>query len=218
MGGAIATKTACEVFKNRDEYSEIYDKFVGLFIIDVVEGTAMDALPFMESIVKSKPKSFTSVEEAIAYMVSSKTISNRASARVSVPTLLKKDKETGEIVWITDLMTTRPYWKEWFTGLTANFLSVKIPKVLLLAGSERMDTELTFAQMQGKFKLDLVRNVGHVVHEDNAKETAAKLKNYIETFKIKEFVKDNQQIKPAWGANEIKVEKYAEYKKQVSQI
>jgi protein phosphatase methylesterase 1 len=38
-----------------------------MIIIDVVEGTAMEALPFMESIIKSMPKSFSSLEEAIQY-------------------------------------------------------------------------------------------------------------------------------------------------------
>jgi hypothetical protein len=31
---------------------------MGLFVIDVVEGTAMDALPFMENIVLKRPKKF----------------------------------------------------------------------------------------------------------------------------------------------------------------
>jgi len=38
-----------------------------MIIIDVVEGTAMEALPFMENIIKSMPKSFNSLEEAIQY-------------------------------------------------------------------------------------------------------------------------------------------------------
>jgi len=31
-------------------------------VIDVVEGTALEALPFMENIVNSRPKSFKSYE------------------------------------------------------------------------------------------------------------------------------------------------------------
>ena len=38
--------------------------------------------------------------------------------------------------------------------------------MLLLAGSDRMDKELTIAHMQGKFKLVVVDNVGHVIQED----------------------------------------------------
>jgi protein phosphatase methylesterase 1 len=50
-------------------------------------------------------------------------------------------------------MATKPYWEGWFKGLTECFLNTRVPKQLLLAGSDRMDKELTIAQMQGKFKL-----------------------------------------------------------------
>ena len=69
-------------------------------------------------------------------------------------------------VWRTDLLASKPYWVEWFKGLTSIFLNLRIPKQLLLAGSDRMDKELTIAHMQGKFKLVVVDNVGHVIQED----------------------------------------------------
>lgn len=47
MGGSIATKTACKVLADMKD-SELAKAIVTLFIIDVVEGTAMEALPFME--------------------------------------------------------------------------------------------------------------------------------------------------------------------------
>jgi len=54
MGGSIATKTIDFISKtHKDE--EWVNHVKGLFIIDVVEGSAMDALPFMESIVNSRP-------------------------------------------------------------------------------------------------------------------------------------------------------------------
>ena len=50
MGGAIAIKT---VFEAQTNYAmeEWAKHIMGLFVIDVVEGTAMEALPFMESFV-----------------------------------------------------------------------------------------------------------------------------------------------------------------------
>jgi protein phosphatase methylesterase 1 len=39
-------------------------------------------------------------------------------------------------------------------------------KQLILAGSERMDKELTIAQMQGKFSMKVIHDCGHVVQED----------------------------------------------------
>ena len=58
-------------------------------------------------------------------------------------------------------MATKPYWTTWFEGLTQMFLEVRVPKQLLLAGSERMDKELTIAHMAGKFKMVVIENVGH---------------------------------------------------------
>jgi protein phosphatase methylesterase 1 len=63
-------------------------------------------------------------------------------------------------------MSTKPFWEGWFKGLTQCFLNVRVPKQLLLAGSDRMDKDLTIAQMQGKFKLVLLDKVGHTIHED----------------------------------------------------
>ena len=60
MGGSIATKTANKL---QSEYAseEIAKQIQGLFVIDVVEGSAMDALPFMENIVYSRPPEFKSL-------------------------------------------------------------------------------------------------------------------------------------------------------------
>ena len=35
----------------------------------------------------------------------------------------------------------------------------------MLAGAERLDKELMIGQMQGKFQLVVLANVGHIVHE-----------------------------------------------------
>jgi len=81
--------------------------------------------------------------------------------------------------------------KEWFTGLTKCFLSIKIPKILLLASSDRMDKELTIAQMQGKFRLAIINDVGHIIHEDDSKEVAKLIADFILIFKI---LKKTQQL------------------------
>lgn len=78
------------------------------------------------------------------------------------------DKPTGitKYVWRTNLMATQPYWIEWFKGLTGAFLELPLKKQLLLAGSDRMDKELTVAHMQGKFYLQVIGDCGHVIQED----------------------------------------------------
>lgn len=47
--------------------SQLYKALVSLFIIDVVEGTAMEALPFMEQIVKNRPVHFQNLQGAIKW-------------------------------------------------------------------------------------------------------------------------------------------------------
>ncbi len=47
MGGSIATKTAYKI-QNEMKDSPLNEALLTLFIIDVVEGTALEALPFME--------------------------------------------------------------------------------------------------------------------------------------------------------------------------
>ena len=55
LGGSIATKTMQYVLDNHadDDWSK---HIKGLFVIDVAEGSAMDALPHMEAIVRSRPE------------------------------------------------------------------------------------------------------------------------------------------------------------------
>lgn len=57
---------------------------------------------------------------------------------------------TRKYVWRIDLSKTEKHWSGWFKGLSAAFLNVPAPKVLLLAGVDRLDKELTVGQMQGR--------------------------------------------------------------------
>ncbi|RUS79279.1 hypothetical protein EGW08_012966, partial [Elysia chlorotica] len=75
MGGAIAVQTAV---------LGLIPTLIGLTVIDVVEGTAMDALSSMQSFLRSRPKKFDSMEKAIEWAVRSGQIQNLESARVSM--------------------------------------------------------------------------------------------------------------------------------------
>ena len=44
--------------------------------------------------------------------------------------------------------------------------------MLVLAGTDRLDRELMIGQMQGKYQLVVVPDVGHFVHEDAPERTA----------------------------------------------
>jgi protein phosphatase methylesterase 1 len=75
-------------------------------------------------------------------------------------------------VWITDLIGTRPYWTEWFQGLSDKFLNSGTAKLLILAGTDRLDKPLIIGQMQGKFQLQIFPDAGHFLQEDAPGKTA----------------------------------------------
>nr|CAG4634841.1 EOG090X07NZ [Alona affinis] len=216
MGGAVAVHTAA---------SDQLASLAGLVVIDVVEGTAMEALASMQNFLRSRPKHFPSLEQAIEWSVRSGQIRNAVSARVSMPGQLSNELsgecatsevsasacspatspppsftspiKHGECIaeedeqekvespppnvvlpppplsppnpgyrWRIDLTKTEKYWPGWFHGLSSTFLGVPVPKLLLLAGIDRLDRELTVGQMQGKFQMQVLPQCGHAVHED----------------------------------------------------
>ncbi|XP_066555463.1 protein phosphatase methylesterase 1 isoform X2 [Amia ocellicauda] len=199
MGGAIAVHTAA---------ANHVPSLLGLCVIDVVEGTAMDALNSMQNFLRSRPKTFKSVENAIEWSVKSGQIRNIESARVSmigqvkkcedpldspaisksiVEGIIEEEEEEEEeresnnkrkkdddlevkkeclYTWRIELANTEKYWDGWFRGLSSLFLSCSVPKLLLLAGVDRLDKDLTIGQMQGKFQMQVLPQCGHTVHED----------------------------------------------------
>lgn len=60
MGGAIAIKCSTRCL-------ESLPTLAGFVIIDVVEGTAKDALPLMMSVIKTRPNKFSSMQNAIEW-------------------------------------------------------------------------------------------------------------------------------------------------------
>ena len=49
----------------------------------------------------------------------------------------------------------------WYEGLSEAFLGFKGPKVLMLAGTDRLDRALTIGQMQGRFQMVVLPQVAH---------------------------------------------------------
>lgn len=62
LGGSVASRIT-EQLTNQEKQPRI----VGCIIIDVVEGTAIEALPFMTQILNERPQHFDSLEEAIKW-------------------------------------------------------------------------------------------------------------------------------------------------------
>ncbi|KAJ9477169.1 Protein phosphatase methylesterase 1 [Pseudozyma hubeiensis] len=204
MGGSVVVSTAHALS------AKGFSRISGVAVLDVVEGTAMDALGVMRNVVLGHPSGFNSVESAIRWHVDSKTIANLESARISVPPLIApnpaftpsstveslEQDEQQEILddassdtsqpdpkpyayrWRADLLATEPYWPSWFRGLSSRFLSVKTARLLLLAGTDRLDRELMIGQMQGKYQLEVIADVGHSLHEDAPDRTAKILMDF----------------------------------------
>lgn len=143
LGGAIATAVAAE--------GSLGAQLVGFQVLDVVEGSAIEALGHMRTYLASRPETFLSVDAAIEWHVRSRTVRDQESARASVPSLLVRNGEGGRWKWKTDLKRTERWWEEWFTGMSGKFLRGRAAKGLVLAGTDRLDKELMVGQMQGRW-------------------------------------------------------------------
>ncbi|KAF3175222.1 Protein with carboxyl methyl esterase activity, variant 3 [Orbilia oligospora] len=207
LGGAVITDLA--------KRGLLGDRLLAYAVLDVVEGSAMDALHSMQSYLLSRPTGFTSLNQGIEWHVRSRTIRNGRSARVSVPALLYDYSNSGgsgdasssssstattssgatAVVsngrpwrWRTDLATTQPFWQDWFVGLSRKFLEAKGGKLLILAGTDRLDKELIIGQMQGKYQLLVLPEVGHFLHEDAPEKTAIAVSHSSLPFHFPPFV------------------------------
>ncbi|XP_035826835.1 protein phosphatase methylesterase 1 isoform X2 [Aplysia californica] len=232
MGGAIAVHTAAR---------DLIPSLIGLAVIDVVEGTAMESLASMQSFLRGRPKTFDTMDKAIEWAVRSGQIQNVESAKVSMVGQLKRmdTQETGseelehqgsfddiieeevdgegeeerepssgssssaqtefkspsdglqqthKYTWRIDLSKTEKFWKGWFEGLSQKFLSCSPPKMLILAGPDRLDKDLTIGQMQGKFQMNLLPQCGHAVHEDVPDKVAEILANFMLRYRVTEAI------------------------------
>ncbi|KAL4074924.1 Alpha/Beta hydrolase protein [Scleroderma yunnanense] len=183
MGGSVVVRACSKLLEWKYMVS-------GVAVLDVVEGTAVEALPHMHALLNTRPEGFDSIEEAIEWHVNTHTINNLTSARISVPSILvPKDSnlspctranETYQYRWRTPLRSTAPYWESWFASLSSLFLSIRTARLLVLAGAERLDTPLMIGQMQGKFWLEVMggHGVGHLVHEDDPTRLAEILSEF----------------------------------------
>ncbi|GJJ13707.1 hypothetical protein Clacol_007963 [Clathrus columnatus] len=159
MGGSVIVRASTPLLSAKY-------KMVGVAVLDVVEGFTLEALPHMHNLLDSRPEGFDSPEDAIQWHVTTNTIRNLESARISVPPIISPSMTKGW-KWRTPLRLTAPYWTNWFTGLSSAFLASRTARLLVLAGTDRLDKELMIGQMQGKFQMVVVPHVGHIVHEDD---------------------------------------------------
>ncbi|KAK1384287.1 Protein phosphatase methylesterase 1 [Heracleum sosnowskyi] len=175
MGGSVAVHVAAK---------KVLPSLAGLIVVDVVEGTAMASLMHMQKLLSNRMQYFPTIEKAIEWSVKGGTLRNIESARISIPSTVKYDDSKKCYVHRARLMETEQYWRGWYEGLSEKFLSSPVPKILLLAGTDRLDRALTIGQMQGKFQMVLVRHTGHAIQEDVPDEFATVVLNFISRNRI----------------------------------
>lgn len=125
----------------------------------MAEGTALKALPNMKTTIKSWPEKFPSVASCIEWSVCHHHPSKITSAEISVPSLLHRSPD-GTYALRPCLISYENDWQSWIVNFNVAFLDlqkIKVPHILLLSSPDRLDNELTIAQMQGKFQLKLIQ-------------------------------------------------------------
>ncbi|KAL0351266.1 UNVERIFIED_CONTAM: protein phosphatase methylesterase 1 [Sesamum calycinum] len=175
MGGAVAVHLAAK---------KILPGLSGLVVVDVVEGTALASLIHMQKILSSRMQHFSTIEKAIEWSLKGGSLRNIDSARVSIPGTLTYDGSRKCYTHRARLEETEQFWRGWYEGLSEKFLSCPAPKLLLLAGTDRLDRTLTIGQMQGKFQMVVVRHTGHAIQEDVPDEFANLILNFISRNRI----------------------------------
>ncbi|KAL3895825.1 MAG: hypothetical protein SGCHY_004464 [Lobulomycetales sp.] len=184
LGGAVVV----DVAKRR-----LLPKVIGVCVLDVVEGTAMDSLSHMSAFLMSRPSRFKTTEEAIEWSLRTNAVKNAESARISIPPqlkLLRDNDPSGGYIWRTNLAASKEFWKGWFQDLSTKFLSCACARMLMLASTDRLDKELIVGQMQGKFQLVLFNETGHNIHEDSSDKVSSALAEFLvrnQPLEIKRF-------------------------------
>ena len=102
--------------------------------------------------------------------------------------MLRLQNINERYVWRIDLTKTEKFWATWFKGLSSMLLSVPAPKLLLLAGVDRLDRELMVGQMQGKFQMQVLPQCGHAVHEDSPENVADAISGFMLRNKFTEAI------------------------------
>ena len=77
LGGAVVAHVA--------NSGVLGGKTLGYAVLDVVEGSAMEALTHMQAYLRTRPKLFDNLEAAVDWHIRSRTLRNVEAARASVP-------------------------------------------------------------------------------------------------------------------------------------
>ncbi|KAL0245009.1 hypothetical protein GEMRC1_009089 [Eukaryota sp. GEM-RC1] len=155
----------------------------GIVCIDVAENTAIDNLSFMKQYLIERPSSFPNLKTAFKWAKSSGTILNTEAIRVHIPSMLKQT-ESGWVWRVSAdlLIENEDHWRSWFEGSFDKFIAFPGGRMLVLANLDRLDKEGIIMQMAGKFQVEVVRNTGHSVHEDDPESVSRLFSIFVDRF------------------------------------
>ena len=104
VGHSLGGSIACRIVDTLTNVEKI-ERIAGCIVIDVVEGTAIEALPFMNQLIADRPKHFDSLHAGIKWCFNSCTVRKLESARVSFPGQLKEFEKNNHkyFSWRVDL-------------------------------------------------------------------------------------------------------------------
>lgn len=169
LGGSIASRVA----------AALGERVLGLVVIDIVEETALAALRHMPALLAARPRVFPSDEAAIRWALHTRTCRSQEAAQLSFLAQYHRQQPTGQLEGITDLRVSEPHWAAWFTGLSQIFLALPVSRMLVLAETDYLDKALLIGQMQGRFQLEIVRDTGHAIQEDQPEQLAEMLATFV---------------------------------------
>jgi hypothetical protein len=66
------------------------------------------------------------------------------------PQYAQPSNSPNKYTWRVNLFSSETFWEEWFTGMSDSFLECPAKKLLILCGTDRLDTKLLRGQMQGE--------------------------------------------------------------------
>ncbi|KCV71242.1 hypothetical protein H696_02192 [Fonticula alba] len=182
LGGAVVVNAA------RPDAKVQIPALSGVIVLDVVGGTAHDAVisRSVHRVLQARPSTFPDIRSAIAWCVTSQTVRNLESARVSVPSIVTEIEGRGDAAprlrWVTDLFSSEPYWSGWFPTLSEDFLKLRCARLLVLAGHDRLDETLLIGQMQGLFQFKILPQAGHCVQEDQPGLLASTIEGFVSRY------------------------------------
>jgi pimeloyl-ACP methyl ester carboxylesterase len=190
MGACIATTIAAEMLADDTPSVASAVKVVAVITMELVASQARASLARLADNPRLRPSGFASMDEACEWAIRSGMIKSPSTAvDLVLPGMLEakstpvtagsaaaSSAEAGaqadtpaasKLEWKVDLAATASScWDKLLEGHTERFLSLSVPKLLLLSVTHNTDATLLTAQMQGKFAVRTIPFTSHLLHAE----------------------------------------------------